>query len=192
MMGFSAWYHLNACQSEKMKYFWRKFDLVGIVLQIMGSQVPASYYIFYCEATRHYFWRYTSFSWTLCIIAGVLVMLPEGLKGKKSHYLCALAFLIAGWSTSPAIVHMQYYRDPSVMHEPQFSLWAIGGIMYSVGAIVYAIKFPECCAKGCFDIVGSSHQLFHISIFIAAVLHFYASINEFHMRQINQCPVYTF
>ena len=32
MMTFSAWYHLNSCQSEQKMYYWRKFDLVGIVL----------------------------------------------------------------------------------------------------------------------------------------------------------------
>lgn len=83
---------------------------------------------------------------------------------------------------------MAFYRNPSTMIDCQFSLWLAGGLLYSVGAIIYALKFPECCGKGCFDIVGSSHQIFHLSIFMAAVVHFYASINEYHMRQDNPCP----
>lgn len=184
MMGFSAWYHLVACQSEQKMYFWRKFDLVGIVLQIMGSQVPPCYYSFYCGEDQKYFWRYIIFSWSICLAAGGVVMYPAGLKGKWKGYLCAFAFILAGWSTSPMCIHIGFYRDPNE-HQSQFPLWCVGGCAYTLGAIIYAVKFPERCCKNAFDIFGSSHQIFHLAIFCAAVLHFYASINEFHMRQLN-------
>lgn len=157
MMTFSAWYHLNSCQSEQKMYYWRKFDLVGIVLQLMGSQAPPFFYVFYCEEDQYLFRRYVGFSWAICIGAGATVLMPSGLRGKSKHYLCALAFLLAGWSTSPGCIHMAFYRNPQTMIESQFGLWLAGGLLYSVGAIIYALKFPEVCGKGCFDIVGSSH-----------------------------------
>ena len=84
---------------------------------------------------------------------------------------------------------MKFFREESMMIECQLYLWLIGGILYTLGAIIYAVRFPECCSQGRFDIVGSSHQIFHWSIFLAAVIHFYASVNEYFMRQMNQCPV---
>lgn len=150
--------------------------------------MPPNYYQFYsCPATRGYFWRYTGCSWALCILTGMIVMLPCGLKGKSKQYICCVAFLIAGWSTFPALYHM-YLGDPNMTHEPQFSIYLVGNIIYSVGGILYALKFPERLAKGVFDIFGASHQIFHCMVVLAACIHFYASINEFHMRQLHTCP----
>jgi len=92
-------------------YYWRKFDLVGIVLQIMGGQVPAFYYIFYCKESHHMFFRYVGFSWAVCIGAVAVVMMPDKLKSKTKHHLCALAFLLAGWSVTPGVYHIMCWRD---------------------------------------------------------------------------------
>lgn len=170
-------------------YFWRKFDLVGIVLQIMGSCTSPFYYSFYCDEDKHLFWRYAGLTWVVCLIAGACVLMPMGLRGKAKHYLCALAFLLAGWSTSPGCIHMMFYRNDRTMFDCSFMCWLGGGCLYSIGAIIYAVKFPERCGKGCFDVIGSSHQIFHVSILTAALVHFYASINEYHMRQITHCPL---
>lgn len=188
MMFFSSWYHLNLCQSEHKMYFWRKFDLVGIVIQIMGSQVPPNYYSFYCPSMKRYMYMYVGFSWTVCIAACAIMFLPMGLKGKQKHIYCAAAFISAGWSTVPIGIHTGFFRDPVLMAESQFVLWLLGGVLYTAGALVYAFKFPERYAKGWFDILGSSHQIFHIAILLASLLHFYASINEYHLRQRFQCP----
>ena len=189
MMFFSAWYHLNLCQSEHKMYFWRKFDLVGIVLQMMGSQIPPNYYNFYCPDMQKYAWRYVGFSWTVCILACAIMFLPMGLTGNKKHYYCAGAFIAAGWSTSPLGIHTGFFKDPVRMPGTENFLWFSGGLLYTFGAIVYALKFPERFMKGRFDIFGSSHQIFHVSILMASLLHFYASINEYHTRQLHQCPV---
>lgn len=46
------------------------------------------------------------------------------------------------------------------------------GILYIIGAIIYALRIPERFAPGRFDIFGSSHQIFHGFVLVAAITHF--------------------
>lgn len=52
-------------------------------------------------------------------------------------------------------------------------------LSYIVGVIVYGFRFPERFAPGRFDIVGHSHQLWHIAIVLAIYFH-YRAILLFH------------
>jgi len=45
-----------------------------------------------------------------------------------------------------------------------------GGLVYLAGGILYARKFPEKYYPKTFDIIGSSHQLFHICVVIGAYI----------------------
>ena len=168
--------------------FWRKFDLVGIVLQVLGSNAPPFYYGFYCEESTPYRHFYLKISWIVCLASGALVLLPLGFKKKHQSYICAAAFIAAGWSCCPGIMHMCFYRDPKLMYEFQLWPWLAGGMSYSIGACIYARKQPERTWVGCFDYFGNSHQIFHLSILFGAVIHFYSSLKEFHKRQLYPCP----
>lgn len=46
------------------------------------------------------------------------------------------------------------------------------GVLYIVGAAIYAMRIPERFAPGKFDFFGSSHQIFHGFVLAAAVTHF--------------------
>ena len=46
------------------------------------------------------------------------------------------------------------------------------GALYIIGAGIYACRIPERWAPGRFDIWGSSHQIFHGFVLVAAVSHF--------------------
>ena len=50
--------------------------------------------------------------------------------------------------------------------------WLVGqGVTYVAGASIYAARIPERWAPGRFDIVGASHQIFHVFVLVAACLH---------------------
>lgn len=46
------------------------------------------------------------------------------------------------------------------------------GLLYIVGAMIYALRIPERFAPGKFDKFGSSHQIFHVFVLAAASTHF--------------------
>jgi len=45
-------------------------------------------------------------------------------------------------------------------------IFAIGGLTYIAGAIMYAIRAPEKCFPRTFDFCGASHQIFHIAVIV--------------------------
>ena len=53
------------------------------------------------------------------------------------------------------------------------------GILYITGAALYAARVPEKWAPGRFDIWGSSHQIFHILVVLAATSHLMGLITAF-------------
>jgi predicted membrane channel-forming protein YqfA (hemolysin III family) len=55
------------------------------------------------------------------------------------------------------MIHLAYYSDPKYSFEFSSRPWFFGGTIYSLGAIIYALKCPEKYVKVKFDIVGASH-----------------------------------
>ena len=50
--------------------------------------------------------------------------------------------------------------------------WLVSqGLLYTIGAALYAARVPERWYPGRFDVVGSSHQIFHVLVVTAAVVH---------------------
>jgi adiponectin receptor len=56
------------------------------------------------------------------------------------------------------------------------------GFLYILGAGIYAARVPERFMPGKFDIVGSSHQIFHVLVVCAAVAHLTGLLKAFDYR----------
>lgn len=80
------------------------------------------------------------------------------------------------------IAHLMYFVDYEYQHHFYIDAWLAGGLLYIFGATLYATKWPESQMPNRFDFVGSSHQLFHICVVLAALIHYYGSIQVFHDR----------
>jgi len=79
-------------------------------------------------------------------------------------------------------------QDP-VVFEGLCSIVIMGGL-YIGGAALYALHIPERWSKtGYFDLVGNSHNLFHICVGVAALLHFRTALLLFDWRREHlECP----
>lgn len=53
------------------------------------------------------------------------------------------------------------------------------GVLYILGAGIYAARVPERLSPGTFDIWGSSHQIFHVLVVLAAVSHLIGLLQAF-------------
>ncbi|POS82665.1 hypothetical protein EPUL_004488 [Erysiphe pulchra] len=62
-------------------------------------------------------------------------------------------------------------------HSPTVARW--GNKMDYVGIICLIARWPERSKPGFFDIWGSSHQIFHILVLVAAGFHFYSLLTAF-------------
>lgn len=64
------------------------------------------------------------------------------------------------------------------------------GAMYVFGAFLYAFRWPERHFPRRFDIWGSSHQIFHLFVVLAASTHLYGmgKAFDYHHSVSGQCP----
>jgi adiponectin receptor len=68
-------------------------------------------------------------------------------------------------------------------------------VIIVIGTVVYDRRWPECCWPGYFDLVGSSHQIFHVCV-VGATLMIYGGIMEMmrirhhHIQRGVSCVVY--
>lgn len=57
--------------------------------------------------------------------------------------------------------------------------FVLEGVFYFSGVVIYASKVPEKLAPGRFDIVGSSHQIFHVLVLCGAGAHLAGIVQAF-------------
>jgi hemolysin III len=72
--------------------------------------------------------------------------------------------VLLGWAAVPVLPDMFRVLGPAVM-----ALVVAGGLLYTVGAFVYARKWPDP-----FPAIFGYHEIFHLCVIAAAVLHFSA------------------
>lgn len=60
-------------------------------------------------------------------------------------------------------------RHPNAMVTTVYEL--LMGVFYIVGVIIYVVRIPERWMPGMFDLVGNSHQLFHLMAIAGACMH---------------------
>ena len=61
------------------------------------------------------------------------------------------------------------------------------GTFYGIGVVVYATRVPERWKPGKFDLVGNSHQLFHVLVVAGAYTHYLAGLVYLEWRDNERC-----
>ncbi|KAK0532890.1 hypothetical protein OC835_003183 [Tilletia horrida] len=82
-------------------------------------------------------------------------------------------FIGLGLSAVFPVIHVcAMYGYETVSQIMGLSYVIASGAMYIVGACLYMARIPERFAPGRFDLLGASHQIFHVFILLAALLHY--------------------
>ena len=155
---------------------------------ICGSTTPPFYYGFMCDENRFWGNLYLIQVYFFCFIATLLTLYLRNDPTK--YHINAAAYILAGYSTTPGIVHLSYYTDELLVRSFAMWPWLLGGIFYAVGAILFATHFPERLFPESRFIATwlQGHTIFHCLILAAAFLHFWASLRVFHERQVFPFP----
>lgn len=157
MFGVSATYHRLA-RSPRARAFWQRADHATIFLFIAGTYTPICL-LALGGSTGH---RLLALVWTGAA-AGALqaICWPRAPRA-----LTAGLYVALGWA-------MLAYRDgvaAALGAAPQ-TLLVIGGVLYTIGAIVYALRRPDPAPH-----VFGYHEVFHVLVIAASVCHFVAVI----------------
>ncbi|MFC2160428.1 hemolysin III family protein [Acidobacteriota bacterium] len=140
--------------SETSSTIWRKLDHIAIFILIAGTYTPVSY--IYMDGV--WLWVIIGSQWF--IVACGIVFKFYFIRAPR--IISPILYLLMGWM---ALIPM-----PDILKTvPIFSLILLfaGGISYSLGALIYAIKKPNP-KPGFFGF----HEIFHIFVLFGAVLHF--------------------
>ncbi|GAA5913536.1 hypothetical protein JCM8208_000704 [Rhodotorula glutinis] len=190
-LGFSGLFHTMLCHSEEVAVRWNRLDYLGIAILISGTFVPAVHYGFFCDA--HLRDRYIALIYTIAIATAAAVVSPHARTPEYRRFRTFL-FIAMGLSAVFPVGHavLRYGLEGASRGISLFWL-ALGGALYIVGALLYAERCPERLSPGRFDLVGGSHQIFHVLILLAALSHWTAIAEAhrfWHGEMRGQCPAW--
>lgn len=155
MFGISSLYH-RVTWSPERRALWKKFDHSGIYLMIAGSFTPIVLLGLRGD-TGH---RLLLIVWCICLV-GIIKSL---VVSKLPKAVSAILYMLMGYLILP-------YLSELFQTVGATQTWLIisGGLVYSTGALFYALKRPVLNPK-----IFSYHEIFHVFVNIGAVLHFMA------------------
>ncbi len=154
----STVYHLIPKKEnfKNIKYTARKVDHMMIYILIAGTYTPI------CLIALNGVWGYVIISiiWT-CAIAGVIFKALVLNDNKFLRHISTYLYLLMGW-----LIIIAGYPLTQNMDTTSLVLLALGGIMYSIGAIIYALKKPNIPVDWL-----NFHDIFHFFVLLGSTCH---------------------
>ena len=153
----SALYH-RVAWTDKNKAIWRRIDHSNISILIAGTYTPFAVYLLKPSQTK-----------TLLIVAwggAILISLLRIFWLSAPRWLYVAGYISLGWA---AVFYMpQFLQSGGVAI---FILILTGGVLYSAGGVIYALKKPNFSINW-----FGFHELFHAMTAAAFICHFIAAV----------------
>ena len=153
----SALYH-RVAWNDKNKAIWRRIDHSNISILIAGTYTPFAVYLLQPNQTK-----------TLLIVAwggAILISLLRIFWLSAPRWLYVAGYISLGWA---AVFYMPAFFNSGGI--AIFILILTGGLLYSAGGVIYALKKPN------FSISWFGfHELFHAMTAAAFICHFIAAV----------------
>ncbi|KAJ0973671.1 hypothetical protein J5N97_015636 [Dioscorea zingiberensis] len=176
--------HLLISHSEKMAYIMLRLDYTGIASLIVTSFYPPVFYCFICDP--FFLNLYMSFITIFGVATVIVSLLPVFQTAQFRNVRAALFFSMGVSGVVPIMHKLIVFGDRP---EAVLSVWyeLLMGMFYGLGVIVYAARVPERWIPGRFDLVGHSHQLFHLLVLAGAYTHYLAGLVYLRWRDVHGC-----
>ncbi len=176
-LGMSATYHLLSNHSHAVARWGNALDYLGIVALIWGSFVPSIYYGFRDEVVL------AKTYWSMITVIGfgcAVVSVRDKFRTPAWRPFRAGMFVTMGLSAVLPVCHgLWLYGVHELENRIGLSWLVLQGALYVSGAAIYAARIPEKWKPGHFDIIGSSHQIFHVLVLLAAFSHLIGLLKAF-------------
>ncbi len=153
MFSASATYHLVQ-GGARLGRILRKLDHTSIYLLIAGTYTPICLHFF----TGFWQWGIVTIIWTLAAV-GIAVKL---FMMNAPRWVSAGTYLLMGWLCLIAVQEML-----SVMPVGALVWLALGGIAFTIGAVIYVTKKPDF-----FPGTFGFHEVWHIFVILGCLCHF--------------------
>ena len=166
----STLFHLFSNHSISVCGVFSRLDYSGIAILITGSSIPCYYYGFYCHTMA----QYTHIAIVVLLCAGCVVVSLWKKFGTHAYRPLRFAtFLLFGlYGFVPGIqVALREGFQKEHINQCFFGLVVMASV-YILGALFYISRFPERFFPGWFNTWASSHQLFHVCVVCATLVHY--------------------
>ena len=153
LLGTSALYH-RVNWSLRVRAWMRRLDHSMIYVLIAGTYTPFALLVLSGTLAR-------------AILSGVWAGAPAGIILKfvwitAPRWVTAALYLALGWAAVAALPDLASALGPVAI-----ALLMAGGLFYTAGAVVYALKRPDPAPT-----VFGYHEIFHVLVVAAAAAHF--------------------
>jgi len=148
----SALYH-RPTWGPRQRLLWRRLDHAAIFLLIAGTYTP------FCLLLGG-----TAGAVELAVVWGgaALGVIQSVVWPRAPKPLIAVVYVALGWVVVPVMPALS-----GALGVPTVALLLAGGLAYTAGAVVYALRRPDP-----FPRVFGYHEVFHALVVLAAALHF--------------------
>lgn len=152
-MAVSAAYHLVPWRSEGAVRMWRRADHAMIAVFIAGTYGPVSVMALPPERA--------ALLLGLCWAGTLFAVLLNVVWVNHPRWLGVGVYLLLGWLVIWEIPDLWNGLGPAIT-----ILLGVGGFIYTLGALVYALKWPNPSRR-----FFGFHEVFHAATIVAATLH---------------------
>lgn len=155
LFGVSSLYHVPSW-SNRVRDMLGRVDVAMIMLFIAGSFTPIGVHALQGP------WRTWSLvaAWTIAIIGAAVALSP--LCGPR--WLTVAGYLAFGWLGAIPLV-----RVMAAIPWQGAGLLALGGVLYTVGAVIYARRWPDPWPRW-----FGYHEIFHVFVLAGGAAHYVA------------------
>jgi len=151
----SALYH-RVGWTDKNRAIWRRIDHSNIAILIAGTYTPFAIYLLQPYQAK----VLLTLAWGGAILSSLLRIF--WLTAPRGLYVGG--YIALGWA---AVIYLPEFLNKGGV--AIFVLIIVGGILYSVGGIIYALKKPNFSINW-----FGFHELFHVLTAAAFICHFVA------------------
>ena len=161
LFGVSGWYHRGRWSDAKRRLM-QKLDHGTIFVMIAGSYTPLC-----LLALRGWVaWMMLVIAWSMAAAGFVLSFTDSRLTRVARGTL----YIVMGWVSVIAAPQLLRHMSAS-----ELALIAIGGVLFTVGAIFLATHWPDP-----FPRVFGYHEVWHVLVVAAVICHFVAIASVVH------------
>ncbi len=154
---FSTLHHgINA--SRKVNELLRTTDYIAVFVLIAGTVTPLVLVLY----RNVYGWAVFGAVWAIAISGMVL----RAVHSKLPKYITNTLYIVLGW------LPVALLGDKPHLPLGALLLLGVGGLIYSIGFIIYVIEKPNI-KPGKFGF----HELWHVLVLVAVILHFFLMYN---------------
>lgn len=155
LYGASTLYHSVNLSGKSLKVF-RKIDHMMIFVMIAGSYTPVCLLVLKPAAGHALLLTV----WAIALIG----MITKALWITCPKWFSSIIYIAMGWACLSVFTQLL-----SLLSRPAFFWLLAGGIVYTIGGIIYALKLPLFNLK---HKNFGSHEIFHLFVMGGSICHF--------------------